>query len=174
MELLAPHLPTTEPITNLSLDTLLGPFTTRILPLILSKHLMPALARLQRTLDSLDIEGLSALWTRVRGPDLKLGQGESEPTLDEWQTFANEYLTRSHVPSGVDPQEEELRYHLLAYLMSATFKDCSVILRLPPPGSDAEATITAIDLDPKSVERLKKWEELDRDIVLAYNSHKGY
>jgi len=49
-------------------------------------------------------------------------------------------------------------------LLSATFKDCSIIIR----GHEDDvksATATIIDLDSKSFERMGKWEKLDRDVV---------
>lgn len=58
-----------------------------------------------------------------------------------------------------------MRYRLLAYLLSASFKDCSLILRMRP---EQAATITVIDLDVKGIDRLAKWAKLDREIVDAY------
>lgn len=71
------------------------------------------------------------------------------------------------------PRIENLRYYLLAYLLSATFKDCSVIVKLDflRPGDNSEHEVypvTVIDLDPKSLGRLRQWEELDREIVSSY------
>jgi len=56
------------------------------------------------------------------------------------------------------------RYYLLAYLLSATFKDCSIIIR----GREDDvksAAVTIIDLDSKDLGRMGKWEELDRSVV---------
>lgn len=64
--------------------------------------------------------------------------------------------------------EEELRYYILAYLMSATFKDCSIIIDMR---ADGEEKVKVIDLDPKSVQRLEKWKKLDSEIALAYANH---
>ncbi|KAJ7784381.1 hypothetical protein B0H16DRAFT_1681796 [Mycena metata] len=50
----------------------------------------------------------------------------------------------------------------LAYLLSATFKDCYILVRVP------DGTATVVDLDPKSVDRLRKWEQLDKEIVTAH------
>ena len=72
--------------------------------------------------------------------------------------------------------EAELRFRLLAYLLSASFKDCSVIIRMRPCPSKAGVagerfaqTVTVIDLDVKSIDRLEKWGKLDREIVEAYS-----
>ena len=61
------------------------------------------------TLDALDVEGLGALWARLRGApapdhvlDLSeraptpppLGKGEAEPDVPEWERFVDAYLAR--------------------------------------------------------------------------------
>lgn len=69
------------------------------------------------------------------------------------------------------PDTANLKYYCLAYLLSASFKDCSVILRMVPTKEGPEPwkkSITVIDLDVKSVDRLHKWEKLDQKIVEAY------
>lgn len=139
------------------------------MPLLLDTSLLSSIRNLQRTLDSLDVEGLSRLWAQHK-QSLIIGSGASDPTMDEWASFTETYLT-SHpsAPRSIDEltsiSEERLRYYILAYLLSATFKDCSIILRL---GSDVPDSITVIDLDPKGVERLRKWEAQDREIVLGF------
>ncbi|KAJ7481157.1 inositol-pentakisphosphate 2-kinase [Mycena galericulata] len=126
--------------------------TSALLPVLTSTPVLRTLAHLQRTLDALDIEGLAALWDRApAGPD---------PTLPEWLDFLAAYLASPAPPPPADPAH--LRYHILAFLLSATLKDCSVVVRVP------DGTATVIDLDPKSVDRLRKWEQLDREIVSAY------
>lgn len=69
------------------------------------------------------------------------------------------------------PDPADLRYYCYAYLLSATFKDCSIILRIVPTEGDhpAKKSITIIDLDVKSVDRLSKWEKLDKKIVDVYS-----
>jgi inositol-pentakisphosphate 2-kinase len=165
------------------------------------------MAKLQRNLDLLDIEGLLKLWQApslssvtaaamkdtsgatysnesAQPPDghdrtAPIATGSPDPTMDEWVAFVEEYLAshggRDYIDengfllSVNDPEQEKarLRYLLISYLMSGTFKDCSVILRL---GSGYGDTITAIDLDPKSTDRIKKWAAQDRDIVMGYKS----
>jgi len=126
-----------------------------------------------------------------------IGAECSEPTLEEWGLFIDRYLQELGLEegSGEGPAclqkngrkgkydklpevqtEEEMRYYLLAYLLSATFKDCSIIVRIPLLGSEKQgdvdvdlSKITLIDLDPKSMTRLKKWEDLDREIVDVYS-----
>lgn len=152
---------------------LLPEFIKALRPLLLETILFPTMATLQRTLDALDIEGLAKLWS-ISSPSGKLGSpigtNAQNPVMDEWVSFVNEYLKSN---AGRDYQLTDLssmdvsrlRFYMLAYLMSATFKDCSVILRL---GSGVPDSITAIDLDPKAIDRLRKWEIQDREIVFGF------
>ena len=173
-ELLSRYL-TDDPLAS-ALDTLRDPFSQTLLPLLFQQPLLHTLGALQRTLDSLDIEGLSTLWVRTHmssGTMPRLGEGEPEPTLAEWESFVEQYLSRnrSAIPEDDDfpPSTSDLRYHILAYLLSATFKDCSVIARFPPrQAGDSEPSITVIDLEPKSVTRLPHWAQLDKEITEAY------
>ncbi|KAJ7024292.1 inositol-pentakisphosphate 2-kinase [Mycena alexandri] len=123
-----------------------------LLPVLLDAPVLHTISRLQRTLDALDIEGLARL--------CGLAPIGTQPTIAEWTDFLDAYLASPTTPPPADATH--LRYHVLAYLLSATFKDCSVLVRVP------NGTATVIDLDPKSVDRLRKWEQLDREIVTAY------
>jgi inositol-pentakisphosphate 2-kinase len=133
------------------------------------------LSTLQRTLDYLDIEGLSKLWqlsqSESDAPLSPIGSNSPEPSLQDWITFTDMYL--SSVTSPPSPVPANLRYYLHAYLISASFKDCSIILRLPIDlDSDVisvqPGTVTVVDLDPKPMDRLRKWETLDAEIVGWY------
>ncbi|PVG01131.1 hypothetical protein CPB86DRAFT_782039 [Serendipita vermifera] len=203
-ELLSPLLGV-EPSNKL--NNLLPSFIKALLPLLVDTNLLSTMAKLQRNLDLIDIEGLVKLWqspslysmtaTALKGtsssnpsngstqtsdghdPTAPIGTGSQDPTMDEWVVFVQEYLVshggRDYIDENGfllpedDPEKEKgrLRYLLIAYLMSGTFKDCSIILRL---GSGYDDTITAIDLDPKSTDRVKKWAAQDRDIVLGYKT----
>lgn len=174
-----------------SLGDLRSPFTSRVTNLLIRSPLLPRLAQLQSTLDALDIEGLDEYWKRYHRSVQNnrhdttippLGHHEPEPTLEEWGDFITTYLeqcahdSKTRLLDDLAITKEELRYHILAYLMSATFKDCSIILRLSSsssslPDPPIEETITAIDLDPKSVRRLEKWRQLDRDIAATYSKY---
>ncbi|KAL0564821.1 hypothetical protein V5O48_017213 [Marasmius crinis-equi] len=143
-------------------------------------------------------------------PEPELGAGMEEPTIDEWMSFIDSYLEQSQSQSrnheagkgeaerngrehtyaflpgplpdtpDVKYTEQEMRSFLLAYLLSATFKDCSVIVRVPlldvsspssggaREGEVKEGNVTIIDLDPKSMTRLRRWEVLDGEIVRDY------
>ena len=166
--------------------------------MLLGTPVLPTLAGLQRTLDALDVEGLAALWARLRPrgeekqggeygyAEVGLGEGEREPDIAEWTRFVDAYAARYAAGdgsgsgsgsgggggAGKEDDEAELRFRLLAYLLSASFKDCSLIVRMrpAPPGAPGRfvQTVTVIDLDVKGVDRLAKWAKLDKEIVEAY------
>jgi len=146
-------------------------FARALLPLITQTDLISSIGVLQSSLDPLDIEGLTALWTRVHGVGIPLGSGEPEPNLDDWVAFAKMYRSEGLKIDEDNPTKDQLRHHILAYLMSATFKDCSVILRFPGPLSAEEGgkpSIAVIDLDPKSIRGFANWARLDRHIAQTY------
>ena len=181
-----------------SLNNLQADFVEALLPVLLSSSVLRLLSYRQRTLDSLDIEGLVALWARIHTSEIPFGDGVAEPTLEEWTRFVDAYLGQcedNQVGAAPDRRrdldEAELRYYCLAYLLSATFKDCSIVIRFDPHPDSAEqlssstsddrtarqdrtshvaaqAEVKLIDLDVKSIKRLAKWEKMDRDIVQAY------
>lgn len=150
-------------------------------PILMDHPVLAKLSEIQRGLDPLDIEGLSAL---VAGHSAAKYPNESlpllnapevlaaeDPTLDEWGRFLDAHFHHklkdglSSVPTDVKAHGiSQKRYYLLAYLLSASFKDCSIIVR-GHEDSVKRATVTIIDLDSKSLGRMRKWEELDRDVV---------
>ena len=150
--------------------------------LLTETPVLRTLSRLERNLDVLDIEGISKLWalslekssedTVVQdGVDSipEIGANFPEPSIDEWKHFVDQYLsTHKHLDHS-SPKLTNLRYYIFAYLLSATFKDCSIMLRTDQGHElGRKGAVMVIDLDPKSVRRLSKWEKLDRDIVRAY------
>ncbi|KAJ3922340.1 inositol-pentakisphosphate 2-kinase [Lentinula edodes] len=161
-----------EGIRELVVETLLVSFMKSE-----SLELLKTLKNLQRTLDGLGIEGLASLWDNVHSLDkTSFGGGFPQPTIDDWKFFVTEYLEPqgSSVPPQALSGETQLRYNILSYLLSATFKDCSMMIMLPGllheslPTSLFPSRITLIDLDPKRVERLQKWLEQDRNIMQEY------
>ncbi|PCH37728.1 hypothetical protein WOLCODRAFT_160999 [Wolfiporia cocos MD-104 SS10] len=155
-----------------SLDEIRNRFIDTLIPIVLHSPVLSLLSRLQRTLDPLDVEGLAGLWSRAHSeltPEPSLGQGLAEPSEQLWAHFVDEYNTRlASLEKEYDeprPQAHELEYYCMAYMLSATFKDCSIIINLA--GKDAKS-VKVIDLDVKSISRLEKWDKLDREIVSKY------
>lgn len=127
-----------------------------LVPALSRSRLLPHLARLQASLDPLDVKGLFTL-PLLQNPTKSV----TSPSLDDFSRFARLYVGQQLEWTDKD--------HLLAFLLSATFKDCSVVARINLPSSKAATTVTSevkvIDLDPKPAERLQKWKRLDEDIV---------
>ena len=152
-------------------------------PILMDHPVLAKLSEIQRSLDPLDIEGLSALIAGqpaaeypnqslplLGAPEVLVGE---DPTLDEWRRFLDAHFHHklkgglSSTPMDMKPFTHGIsqkRYYLLAYLLSASFKDCSIIVR-GHEDNVKSATVTIIDLDSKNLGRMGKWEELDRDVV---------
>lgn len=74
---------------------------------------------------------------------------------------------------------------MIAYALSATFKDCSIFVTCPlvPDGDgngsgwkaiEAETTVKVIDLDLKPIKNMRKWYDLDEKIWRYwYDTHNG-
>ena len=182
--------------TSGSLQHIKSAFTSTLLCCLMQTPVLQILSKLQRSLDVLDIEGLSSLWRRTllshpslsseSVPAIPLGVSSPflsspEPDIVDWETFIDSFL--SPFSSGLDhlqPKVENIRYYLLAYLLSGTVKDCSIIVRtdllqLGKTSTKRKNTdsVMVIDLDPRKMERLNKWEKLDAEIVNAYYNNGG-
>lgn len=150
---------------------------------VMSSNLFNDLSRLQRTLDPIDIEGLQEIYHTAKGEDVRQNGlvvfNEEEPSAEELKTLFNKLDRRSAVADNTT--DWSLRELLLAYAVSATFKDCSVIIRYrriePCSGVGIstnqliEESATIIDLDLKPMSNLNKWAKLDRAIWQAYLEH---
>lgn len=120
-------------------------FIARLLPALRTTPVLPLLASLQRRLDAFG----EPVTLDTSYPDV-------EPTLARWATFIQR-LERDEVGKEDAP---------LAYMLSATFKDCSMIIGLP---DGEEPYIKLVDLDVKSVAKFTHWIKLDEDIAETYD-----
>jgi inositol-pentakisphosphate 2-kinase len=123
-------------------------------------------------LDPLDIEGLSQLYRKTQDESSSvqpLFSNLSEPSISDWEAFLDTYRSSHHTLDHSNPLPSNLHYYIMAYLLSATFKDCSIMIGL----GCSSNPITLIDLDPKSVVKLPEWEKLDKRIVEAYTGVEG-
>jgi inositol-pentakisphosphate 2-kinase len=161
-------LPPDAPITSIK-----SKFINTILPLFLHNPLLHRISALQRSLDPLDCEGFAKLAESKRIQLAGSSDGSNaalpttyltQPTMDEWASFVDIFLSQEHQKhSNFSPSN--LRYHTLAYLLSASFKDCSFIIH---PQTDDAGSIKVIDLDIKDVDRIPGWLKLDEKIVKEY------
>ncbi|KAI9507384.1 inositol-pentakisphosphate 2-kinase [Russula earlei] len=151
-------LPTDAPITSIK-----SSFINSLLLQILRTPLLNRISSLQRSLDSLDCEGLAKLIEISPIFDL------TQPTMEDWASFVDTFLSPKH-QNHSDFSPTNLRYHSLSYALSATFKDCSLIIPLHSDWADDEHgdNIKVVDLEIKSVENIPRWLKLDQRIVNEY------
>ncbi|KAL7424012.1 hypothetical protein Q5752_001597 [Cryptotrichosporon argae] len=119
---------------------------------LLSSGVLAQLKQLQASLDPTDITGLAALF-REAHPDADL----FDPTLLPEITEAE--LEGFMAAYNQDPaaQTWSLRQRLIAYVLSAIFKDCSIMIQLG-------MSLRVVDLDLKPIHNLRKWYDLDEQI----------
>lgn len=141
-----------------------------LLPALQRSAVLQRLAALQSSLDLYDVEGLLALAGGFQNVQVE---------LEDHVRFARLY----RLGLGPDVPDWSAKDRLVAFLLAATFKDCSIIARLhlPPstdpndaatPSTDATCDhVKVIDLDSKPADRLSKWAKLDRDIVSHFAEH---
>jgi len=137
---------------NTSVDKLEEAFHSKFHAILSDTPILKRLAELQRKLDALDREGLAKLH-EIAPPSQLI-----DPTLTEWSSFVDRFISDDDQKTRADT-----RYYTLAYMLSATFKDCSFFITL----SDAPS-VKLVDLDPKSVKKFAYWEKLDAEIVETY------
>ncbi|KAK4706171.1 hypothetical protein P7C70_g28, partial [Phenoliferia sp. Uapishka_3] len=137
---------------------------TLLVPALLTSPILPNLRSLQSSLDPLDIEGLETLLSsRSPSESLTSFATSPQPSISDWMSWKSQWEKAGPV------EESSSRELVLAYLLSATFKDCSIFIRLDTSGSIIKPeAIKAVDLDPKPIARLIKYLELDQEIVAAF------
>ena len=149
-----------------------------LVPILLSSPVLPRLAASQASLDPLDIEGLAQRILIETGLDLYAGEDGKDdgvelekqlggqPDVQEWREWLERWQQQQQTEPPPDlasnPEQQHddagaearrvpitLRDQVLAYLLSATFKDCSVFIRLsglatsPPPPPPKATTTTS-------------------------------
>ncbi|KAG8217673.1 inositol-pentakisphosphate 2-kinase [Butyriboletus roseoflavus] len=143
--------------------------TTALLP-FLQTAALKTISNLQRSLDALDIEGIVKLYA-MACPNTK---GLGNPSLEELQDFVASYHSVYCALDHSKLYPENIDTYLMAYLLSATFKDCSVIFRIHrsdipgAPSVNSPHAVAIIDLDLKGMDRIEKWAHLDKQIVEYY------
>ncbi|KNC96013.1 hypothetical protein, variant [Spizellomyces punctatus DAOM BR117] len=169
--------------------------------IIVSDSLLQMLKYHQQNLDQYDIEGIFPWYDKLE-LDTKL----HDPSIAEWNEIVQTYLRRISSPDAEMPRDwaecsltEQLHY-IYEFVLSATLKDCSVIITLWPeaeedsygrircdPG-EGEGTIQLpsstrllrykiriVDIDPKRLGKIPSYFALDQNIVRHFrtlNVHK--
>jgi inositol-pentakisphosphate 2-kinase len=161
----------------------------------MSSPLLSDLSQLQRSLDPVDIEGIQSLLHGTASGDAEKESvfaniDPRRPSAEDLIAFIDHWETWQSTARAIDqllrdtPPDRCLNQYMVAYTLSATFKDCSLIIRYrfqTPDRSDQQNTkgerrlefesITLIDMDIKPMRNLAKWAQLDRTIWQAYRDH---
>jgi inositol-pentakisphosphate 2-kinase len=120
------------------------------------------LKHLQQSLDPFDIEGLFSLDPLPLQP----------PRVSEWEAFVTSFRSPHSIFLS---SEASPRDHTLSYLLSSTFKDCSIVLSFRVPHNLVSYyeplegikfdRVSLIDLDEKPIEKIMKYKQLDEELV---------
>lgn len=148
-----------------------------ILPTLQRSGALQRLCALQSGLDRFDISYLAQRFANeYRDSTLFDRALIPEPSSEELHRVVNSYLTESD-----NADSRTLRDLIIAYSLSATFKDCSIFITCPlTPNSshgwdvmNSETSVKVIDLDLKPIKNMRKWYDLDEQIWRYwYDTHQ--
>lgn len=139
------------------------------MPALLSSGVFERLRHLQSHLDATDISHLAHRFG-AEHPDVPPFDRtvSPEPTAGELRDFIDKYLAD---PESGRSGQWSLRESMIAYSLSAIFKDCSVFLTLPLVSdgrgwrvADSGGAVKVIDLDLKPLGNMRKWYDLDEEV----------
>lgn len=122
------------------------------------------LKRLQAALDPWDVEGLAHAWNQHTGSHV-LGQLPNDTSAADDLTPAAAELLPLVQPLLDGAQPKSVQQAVQAFLVSASFKDCSLLLRFPRA---AEASTWMVDLDRKPATKLAKMQQTDDEVCAAF------
>eukprot|EP00112_Aurelia_sp_Birch-Aquarium-sp1_P008054 Seg1882.6 transcript_id=Seg1882.6/GoldUCD/mRNA.D3Y31 product="Inositol-pentakisphosphate 2-kinase" protein_id=Seg1882.6/GoldUCD/D3Y31 len=153
-----------------------------------STGILQQLVKLQE-FDGTEIERVWPIFQRLQE---KQGHSELEKDLEDfsskiWRDFVDKFLKNE--ASTTEPMEmQDMILEIQKFLVAATFRDCSLMITFQETSKTAENgdqntvnistgvayqyEIKLIDLDPKSLGKLKHYYELDHEIVKNYLVHK--
>ncbi|WWC62721.1 uncharacterized protein I303_105318 [Kwoniella dejecticola CBS 10117] len=152
-----------------------------IIPIVQASDVFGTLKTLQTNFDPTDISDLASRFSRAY-PDEELFDASliPSPTSSEMKEFIDLYLASPRAGKAGD--KWTLRQRMIAFSLSAIFKDCSVFVKFTLQSSSPVDILTAnspregwhfvegsgkvklIDLDLKPIQNLKKWKDTDDKI----------
>ncbi|SPO23939.1 probable Inositol-pentakisphosphate 2-kinase [Ustilago trichophora] len=141
------------------------------------------LSHLQASLDPLDVEGLSQLWlhhtqSHTLGQLLTTTDPASLPAaLTSALPVSQLYFILEQVLTTSSTAEVKLEDALQAFLVSASFKDCSMLIRFSRTpigeGGKFEGETKLVDLDRKPFEKLESMQKTDGEVCAAFLAWLG-
>lgn len=167
-------LSTFSKVTNK--DTLLQDILENIL---MQDPILQVLKKLQMQLDELDVEGIYTIY-KNNEQHRRLVTND----IHVWEQVVARFKKRQYQKVLQDGliNEDEHRQRIFEYILSMTFKDCSLMINVTPITTISAATasesviqlengsffqydIKVIDTDLKSIDKIPYWFELDQSIV---------
>ncbi|WWC88520.1 uncharacterized protein L201_003431 [Kwoniella dendrophila CBS 6074] len=151
---------------------------TAIIPILETSTVFQTLKNLQSTLDPTDISDLASRFSSAY-PQTEVFDTVyiSNPTTEELKDFIEIYLRSPS--AGKSDDSWSLRQRMIAFALSAIFKDCSVFVKFTLTSTDHSnngngngkwevvensGKVKMIDLDLKPIQNLKKWKDTDDKI----------
>ena len=128
---------------------------------------------LQSHLDATDISDVAARLTASASEEPPLGR---EASQEELVVFVEKYL--SDPTAGATEESWTLRNRIIAYSLSAIFKDCSIMIKLPLAKAgisswrvSSNPIVKIIDTDLKPISNFPKWVDLDERVWRNWLEH---
>ncbi|WVQ96629.1 hypothetical protein IAU59_003734 [Kwoniella sp. CBS 9459] len=153
-------------------STLSAKIASLVIPALRSSQALDQLRTLQSTLDPTDVSNLAVRFAAAHS-DAPLFDSPliPTPTTAELEEFVDLYLSAPQ--AGKDREDKwTLRQRLIAYALSAIFKDCSVFVKITLAKLDSGAwealkgseKVKIVDLDLKPIQNMSRWYERDLEI----------
>lgn len=139
---------------------------------------LPLLKNLQQNLDPIDISSLAAIF-QAEHPNSPLFDPDliSDISAAELDSFVGIYI--SDPQAGERMNSWSLRERIIAYALSAIFKDCSLFIRgtVKENGTwrliSGSEPLKVIDLDLKPIKNMQKWAKTDENVWKYWLKTKG-
>ncbi|WVQ83029.1 hypothetical protein IAT38_005167 [Cryptococcus sp. DSM 104549] len=152
-----------------------------LLPVLKHSGALAALKALQQNLDATDISDLVVRYKAAYPDATELFDHFHVPdqSLPELKEFVDLYL--ANPLAGKAEPGWTLRQRLVAYSLSAIFKDCSVFVKSTLEKTQAgewqlvegKSSVKVIDLDLKPIKNLRHWAEVDEKVWRNWLETKG-
>jgi inositol-pentakisphosphate 2-kinase len=136
---------------------------------LIKDPILTKLKTLQKTLDEFDVEHIFQLYSTLKDQ-------ESADNIVHWESVITQYNERLSFSTDV-LAAAAAKQKIFEYVLSMTFKDCSLMINVTPSANDAsnkikltnnqafEYDIKVIDIDLKNIAKIPYWYELDQSIV---------
>ncbi|ADV22064.1 inositol-pentakisphosphate 2-kinase [Cryptococcus gattii E566] len=159
-------------------DDFVNNITQITLDALQSSVALPLLKNLQQNLDPIDISSLAAIF-QAEHPNSPLFDPDliSDISAAELDSFVDIYI--SDPQAGERMNSWSLRERIIAYALSAIFKDCSLFIRgtVKENGTwrliSGSESLKVIDLDLKPIKNMQKWAKTDENVWKYWLKTKG-